>query len=762
LEKSLYNRLKIELELEERLDAIEFVGETPERLCQTLEPRTKAIAKFDELGEGRTLLILGKPGSGKTITLLEIAQELIERAEKDPELPIPVVFNLSSWNRGKWTMKDWLAQEFETGIYKIPKEISKFWIQNQQLLLLLDGLDEVRQDLRELCVQVINQFSQDFGQTEIIVCSRIKAYEAIAQPLRFQAALLIHPLTLAQIQDFLEEAREEFLGIKLSLQTDPVLQELARSPLMLSIMVLAYQGIPASAFDRMSLEERQQHIWDRYVDRMLSRKQENPRHPQNQNLTLHWLRFLAKHMIQESQTIFLIERINPGWLKPGVQRQLYPLIVGLVAGLFIEWVYGLPLGLLGSQLNFHMLIGLMSGFVLGVVGSLSGDIKLFTAMGWSWSLEKAWKAAIPGLLGGPTIGGFIWLIGRPLNLVPSGSLNYLMLLSLFTGAVVASISALFAGLVVAQLNIETASKPLSYNNTNQGIWQSANRAGLTTLLTLIIIVLPINIISAWFIPFSAILGCISLYSGGIACLQHLILRLILWQDKFIPWNYADFLDSSTEKMMLQKSGGGYQFLHNILRRKISLSSDSNESREFKGLMPRSAFITLLLTMLLAFGIFLPLTFNTWRIALPTKQVLIPSLYKGDRLLVETINFRPTKLHRWDIISFQPTLEMKQLGFKYTRDFGQILGLPEEKVEITNGEIHVNGNALPKIYFTTCLISKEYRSMDVPIESYLVSVNKPNDNDSQDSLLTCFIPRQNIDGRALFRFWPPNRIRLTHN
>ena len=54
LEKSLYSRLRIELRLEERLDEIELAGEAPEYVRQALEPGTKAIAKFDELGIGRT------------------------------------------------------------------------------------------------------------------------------------------------------------------------------------------------------------------------------------------------------------------------------------------------------------------------------------------------------------------------------------------------------------------------------------------------------------------------------------------------------------------------------------------------------------------------------------------------------------------------------------------------------------------------------------------------------------------------------------
>jgi len=49
---------------------------------------------FDRIG-GDIFLITGEPGSGKTTTLLELAEDLIERAEKDADALIPVVLNLS-------------------------------------------------------------------------------------------------------------------------------------------------------------------------------------------------------------------------------------------------------------------------------------------------------------------------------------------------------------------------------------------------------------------------------------------------------------------------------------------------------------------------------------------------------------------------------------------------------------------------------------------------------------------------------------------
>ncbi|MDE5095846.1 MAG: hypothetical protein O4804_16970 [Trichodesmium sp. St11_bin5] len=42
-------------------------------------------------------MILGEPGAGKTITLLDLARDLVEFAEDDSNYRIPVVLELTSW-----------------------------------------------------------------------------------------------------------------------------------------------------------------------------------------------------------------------------------------------------------------------------------------------------------------------------------------------------------------------------------------------------------------------------------------------------------------------------------------------------------------------------------------------------------------------------------------------------------------------------------------------------------------------------------------
>jgi hypothetical protein len=52
--------------------------------------------------------------------------------------------------------------------------------------------------------------------------------------------------------------------------------------------------------------------------------------------------------------------------------------------------------------------------------------------------------------------------------------------------------------------------------------------------------------------------------GGKACIKHFTLRLMLYHQNYISWNYARFLNYATDRLFMQKVGGGYIFVHRML------------------------------------------------------------------------------------------------------------------------------------------------------------------------------------------------------
>ena len=106
-----------------------------------LQPSDSILTAFDQAG-GK-LLILGAPGSGKTTTQLELAQELCELAEQDSAAKVPVLFHLSGWNDNQQPLTNWLVRELKSK-YGVRVEMAQNWLENGQLLLLFDGCQKSR------------------------------------------------------------------------------------------------------------------------------------------------------------------------------------------------------------------------------------------------------------------------------------------------------------------------------------------------------------------------------------------------------------------------------------------------------------------------------------------------------------------------------------------------------------------------------------------------------------------------------------------
>ncbi|MGC1394558.1 MAG: hypothetical protein WA828_09800, partial [Coleofasciculaceae cyanobacterium] len=68
-----------------------------------------------------------------------------------------------------------------------------------------------------------------------------------------------------------------------------------------------------------------------------------------------------------------------------------------------------------------------------------------------------------------------------------------------------------------------------------------------------------------------------IYVGGLACIQHFILRLILRHQGMMPWNYAKFLNYVVELGFLEREGGRYRFINDSVQMYFAqMSPDENK------------------------------------------------------------------------------------------------------------------------------------------------------------------------------------------
>ena len=127
---------------------------------------------------------------------MDLARIFIERAESNIKYSLPAVFDLSHWKSANQTISRWLIQELHER-YQIDKKISKAWIKDENLLILLNGFNGFHQfpaNYQNACVLALNKFIREHGKTEIIVCSHARYYENLppkSHKLNFQRAIYI-------------------------------------------------------------------------------------------------------------------------------------------------------------------------------------------------------------------------------------------------------------------------------------------------------------------------------------------------------------------------------------------------------------------------------------------------------------------------------------------------------------------------------------------------------------------------------------------
>ncbi len=144
------------------------------------------------------------------------------------------------------------------------------------------------------------------------------------------------------------------------------------------------------------------------------------------------------------------------------------------------------------------------------------------------------------------------------------------------------------------------------------------------------------------------------------------------------------------------------------------------------------------------------------------ESMVPTLQINDRLIVEKVSYRFHDPERGDIVVFMPPdaaakycLGPQNANVKIKDAFiKRVVGLPGDKVEVRGGTVLINDRPLQESYIAA-EPDYELPPSVVPPDSYLVLGD--NRNNSCDGHFWGPVPRENLIGRATFRFWPPNRI-----
>ncbi len=155
----------------------------------------------------------------------------------------------------------------------------------------------------------------------------------------------------------------------------------------------------------------------------------------------------------------------------------------------------------------------------------------------------------------------------------------------------------------------------------------------------------------------------------------------------------------------------------------------------------------------------------------------PTLIEKDRLFVEKLSKPFRELQRGDVIVFYPPDEPLKKDFfsiisrltglmcKDIAFIKRIIGMPGDKFEIKLEDdgyyVYINDKKLEEPYILSktdwmpCRDDMYCGPFTVPEDNYFMMGD--NRGNSQDSRFWGFLPKNRVIGRAIFVFWPLNRV-----
>ena len=150
-----------------------------------------------------------------------------------------------------------------------------------------------------------------------------------------------------------------------------------------------------------------------------------------------------------------------------------------------------------------------------------------------------------------------------------------------------------------------------------------------------------------------------------------------------------------------------------------------------------------------------------------------TIMTGDRVLGTRFSYWFSEPRRGDIVVFKYPID-EALG-KNTKFIKRIIGLPGETVEIMDGVVYINGEALQEDYINgTWTDENDGFQFHVPEGEYLmlgdnrnnssdsrwwarIAISKGLASDMEEAEAFSYVPRKKILGKAYVRYWPITQL-----
>ena len=156
-----------------------------------------------------------------------------------------------------------------------------------------------------------------------------------------------------------------------------------------------------------------------------------------------------------------------------------------------------------------------------------------------------------------------------------------------------------------------------------------------------------------------------------------------------------------------------------------------------------------ITVLIAVAVFvcLQLTVQSYIVH---ETCMLPNIEEGEWIMANKVCYRSSGPQRGDVIIFHPPPPNEGSPQSFIK---RVIGLPDETVEIKDGQVFINGIPLEEEYIMTPP-NYTMSATELPEDEYFVLGD--NRNNSNDSHSGWTVPRDNIIGKAWFTYWPPSK------
>lgn len=281
---------------------------------------------FEGLDTAR-LVIVGDPGSGKTVTALHLLLDLLDRRE-GPEHdrgPVPVRVNVSSWDPGSSSLAEWISRRIAED-YSLRLPVTRRLVETARILPVLDGLDEMDHEAQEprcarAALDQLNE-TQWRGRPIVITCRANTYRQAGAlgtdSGLHGGTVVALQSLSTPQIVAYLGRRRsaagvdkEQWTAVRDRLNAEPagVLATSLRTPWLLGLTIhFLMNATPNEAAELVGASSREaveDSLFSALIPSAVAALPRdahgNRKYSEKQVIT--WLRTLARHFsISQSRT----------------------------------------------------------------------------------------------------------------------------------------------------------------------------------------------------------------------------------------------------------------------------------------------------------------------------------------------------------------------------------------------------------------------------------------------------------------------------